>query len=41
MPVLESRIVPQSTAFQQNRTALLAQIDYLRELEQRSRANSA
>lgn len=41
MPVLESRVVPQSAAFQQNRTALLAQIENLRELEQRTRAKSA
>ncbi len=41
MPVLESRIVPHSAAFQQNRSALLAQIDNLRELEQRTRAKSA
>lgn len=41
MPVLESRIVPQSEAFQQNRSALLEQIDHLRQLEQRTRDKSA
>jgi geranyl-CoA carboxylase beta subunit len=40
MPVLESRIVPQSAAFQQNRAALLAQIANLRQLEQRTRDKS-
>lgn len=40
MPVLESRIVPQSEAFQQNRAALLAQIANLRQLEQRTRDKS-
>ncbi len=41
MPVIESRIVAQSDAFQQNRTALLAQIAQLRQLEQRTRDKSA
>lgn len=41
MPVIESRIVPQSDAFQTNRTALLAQVEELRALERRTRDKSA
>ncbi|HZW12572.1 MAG TPA: carboxyl transferase domain-containing protein [Noviherbaspirillum sp.] len=41
MPVIESRIVPQSAAFQANRDALLAQVEELRALERRTRDKSA
>jgi len=40
MPQIESRIVPQSELFQQNRTALLTQVAQLRALEQRARDKS-
>lgn len=40
MPVLESRIVPQSDAFQQNRAALLELVAQLRGLEARTRDKS-
>jgi geranyl-CoA carboxylase beta subunit len=41
MPAIESRISPQSDAFQANRAALLAQIEHLRALERRTRDKSA
>ncbi|HTN67730.1 MAG TPA: carboxyl transferase domain-containing protein [Burkholderiaceae bacterium] len=40
MPQIESRIVPQSALFQQNRAALLEQVRELRALEQRARDKS-
>ena len=40
MPQIESRIVPQSEQFQQNRAALLTQVEQLRALEQRARDKS-
>ncbi|GAB3538406.1 acyl-CoA carboxylase subunit beta [Noviherbaspirillum agri] len=41
MPAIESRVVPQSAAFQSNRDALLAQVEELRALERRTRDKSA
>ncbi|WP_104655614.1 acyl-CoA carboxylase subunit beta [Ralstonia insidiosa] len=40
MPALESRIVPQSEAYQQNRVALTELVDQLRSLENRTRDKS-
>jgi geranyl-CoA carboxylase beta subunit len=40
MPQIESRIIPQSGMFQQNRAALLGQVEQLRALEQRTREKS-
>jgi len=40
MPALESRIVPQSDAYQQNHTALTELVDQLRALENRTRDKS-
>lgn len=40
MPQIESHIVPQSEQFQQNRAALLTQVEQLRALEQRARDKS-
>ncbi|MFI4940969.1 MAG: acyl-CoA carboxylase subunit beta, partial [Burkholderiales bacterium] len=40
MPQIESRIIPQSDLFQQNRAALLGQVEQLRVLEQRTREKS-
>ena len=40
MPLLESRLVPHSEYFQQNRTTLLRQIEQLRALEKRTRDKS-
>jgi geranyl-CoA carboxylase beta subunit len=40
MPQIESRIIPQSDMFQQNRAALLVQVEQLRALEQRTREKS-